>query len=904
MLTAILVASIAVANPVESFVRENPAARLIRSADGSSLVHASGFLAETGAARPEEAARAFLRSHGAAFGIANDQALVRKGAPPVAGAAAIRFERTFQGLPVFGADLVVGVDAQNRIFLVNSGNVAPATWDRHLLGEAQAFGSAVSSFARGARGVEAVSVTAGWKAVAGALHAVYRVDFVARQPAGDWRVFVDAQTGRALFRAPLRSSVNGNVYPVSPAETADALCPLASGKPSICAPTVSIAFPNLSSGTDLGGSQTTVYNCKGADAPTSSAGIPGLCSSVAPLPANGGFGFSADSTFQLNSDDFSAAMAYFHLDKHLAFFKKLDPNLPSGASGRALTGSLPALVNVQEGGKAFENAFYSPLIDAMVFGQGAHADYAYDATVMYHESTHAVVSAWGGFDIGIDAQGGLDEPGAVNEGTADSMAVSETGRSEIGSFLSAVNPSPLPSGRELDDPGVLRSCQGSGTQVTILGGLNALNGLDGEVHDDGEIWNGFYWEVFRGLRAAGVKGCSGTCEAGPAIQYKALQLAAGTGPTLNGYWQTFKSAASALFPSDPRVAAYADCVARRRQMDRCDRTVTVYAGERKLQFVRLRYSPFQIVVPATGAWQFSVCSLNGTPTTAYARRGSPVQLSGIDPTTHDATVTRDASQTFTQACSAGVATFSLTIGGTWYLLFDSPNAFVGTNPGSEIYRVDIAPSGVSARPAATDPGLCATPSSLSIAPASPSVPPRGQATLTATGGSGAGYSWSLATNASGGSIVASSGAYTAGPTGSVKDTVAAADSAGNLSLREVTVTAGVSVSPATASAPARGSVTFAASGGSGTGFTWSLATNASGGSINTSTGAYTAGGTGGVIDTVQVTDSLGNTAAASVSVTAGGGGGGGCGTAGADDGLALALLALALVRRGRAKGAP
>src|SRR5216683_3001698 len=501
VLTAILVASIAVANPVESFVRENPAARLIRSADGSSLVHASGFLAETGAARPEEAARAFLRSHGAAFGIANDQALVRKGAPPVAGAAAIRFERTFQGLPVFGADLVVGVDAQNRIFLVNSGNVAPATWDRHLLGEAQALGAAVSSFAGGARDVEAVSVTAGWKAVAGALHAVYRVDFVARQPAGDWRVFVDAQTGRALFRAPLRSSVNGNVYPVSPAETADALCPLASGKPSICAPTVSIAFPNLSSGTDLGSSQTTVYNCKGADAPTSSAGIPGLCSSVAPLPANGGFGFSADSTFQLNSDDFSAAMAYFHLDKHLAFFKKLDPNLPSGASGRALTGSLPALVNVQEGGKAFENAFYSPLIDAMVFGQGAHADYAYDATVMYHESTHAVVSAWGGFDIGIDAQGGLDEPGAVNEGTADSMAVSETGRSEIGSFLSAVNPSPLPSGRELDDPGVLRSCQGSGTQVTILGGLNALNGLDGEVHDDGEIWNGFYWEVFRGHRA-------------------------------------------------------------------------------------------------------------------------------------------------------------------------------------------------------------------------------------------------------------------------------------------------------------------------------------------------------------------------------------------------------------------
>jgi hypothetical protein len=73
----------------------------------------------------------------------------------------------------------------------------------------------------------------------------------------------------------------------------------------------------------------------------------------------------------------------------------------------------------------------------MVFGQGATADYAYDATVMYHEFTHGVVFAWGGFNRNIDALGGLTEPAAVNEGTADSMAVSENRRSEVGAFIGA-----------------------------------------------------------------------------------------------------------------------------------------------------------------------------------------------------------------------------------------------------------------------------------------------------------------------------------------------------------------------------------------------------------------------------------------------------------------------------------
>jgi MYXO-CTERM domain-containing protein len=61
-------------------------------------------------------------------------------------------------------------------------------------------------------------------------------------------------------------------------------------------------------------------------------------------------------------------------------------------------------------------------------------------------------------------------------------------------------------------------------------------------------------------------------------------------------------------------------------------------------------------------------------------------------------------------------------------------------------------------------------------------------------------------------------------------------------------------------------VNFVASGGSGTGFTWSMIASPSGGTIDGS-GVYTAGGTVGVTDAFRVTDSLGNTAQGVVPVT-------------------------------------
>lgn len=198
---------------------------------------------------------------------------------------------------------------------------------------------------------------------------------------------------------------------------------------------------------------------------------------------------------------------------------------------------------------------------------------------------------------------------------------------------------------------------------------------------------------------------------------------------------------------------------------------------------------------------------------------------------------------------------------------------------------------------------------LSVSPASASAPPRGQVAFGASGGSGTGYAWSLASNASGGAIDPTTGAYRAGAKGSVTDVVRVTDSASSAATASVSVTAGVSISPSTSRVAPGGQISFTATGGSGTGFTWSIPTNASGGSV-TAGGLYTAGAADGVTDVVQVADSLQNVATRDVLVSSAppppggavtGSCASGCSSASAAL-LTLALLAISMTPRGPRRG--
>jgi hypothetical protein len=135
------------------------------------------------------------------------------------------------------------------------------------------------------------------------------------------------------------------------------------------------------------------------------------------------------------------------------------------------------------------------------------------------------------------------------------------------------------------------------------------------------------------------------------------------------------------------------------------------------------------------------------------------------------------------------------------------------------------------------------------------------------GGSGAGFTWSLTSNASGGAINRATGVYTAGSKGNVTDVIEVADSAGNVASVNIAVGPPVAISPSSTMVPAGRTVAFAVMGGSGSGYAWSLLQNNSNATLDPTTGAYKAGLNSG-LDIVQAVDSLGNSGLAAITVTA------------------------------------
>ena len=150
-----------------------------------------------------------------------------------------------------------------------------------------------------------------------------------------------------------------------------------------------------------------------------------------------------------------------------------------------------------------------------------------------------------------------------------------------------------------------------------------------------------------------------------------------------------------------------------------------------------------------------------------------------------------------------------------------------------------------------------------VSPATSTVAAKATVTFSVTAGQGGPYTFSLKASPSGGSIT-SAGAYTAGAIAGT-DVVTATDAKGLTGSASVVVTPGITVLPMYPSAPTKGMITFTASGGSGTGYTWKVATSNSGGTID-ATGHYTAGDKKEVTDELTVTDSVNNATTVDVPV--------------------------------------
>ena len=231
------------------------------------------------------------------------------------------------------------------------------------------------------------------------------------------------------------------------------------------------------------------------------------------------------------------------------------------------------------------------------------------------------------------------------------------------------------------------------------------------------------------------------------------------------------------------------------------------------------------------------------------------------------TVSLAPRQTFPFTATGGTGSgyqYSLTTNGSGATIDATTGAYqAGSTPNSkDVLKVVDSVGNMAVATVIVGTGLVLTPSTLQVAP-------RSFTTLIAKGGSGAGYAFTLTTNASGGTVQNTSGIYHAGPTPGATDVVVVADSLGNTATATITVGAGVTVSAGSLTTPPLGHLTFVAAGGGGGDYQYELRKNGSGGTIDGSSGEYTAGDLPGTTDTIVATDALGNSASVDVTVGAG-----------------------------------
>jgi hypothetical protein len=199
------------------------------------------------------------------------------------------------------------------------------------------------------------------------------------------------------------------------------------------------------------------------------------------------------------NDSFAELMMYANVTRAHDYFK-------STHGMDWLDFPLPALVNVQfkieppvalpgfelgpDGWSYFENAAFFPKetwdaltaqfdlpprdSDTIIFGQARH-DFSYDASVILHEYTHAVVGTGRLNGRVFDRQGLDDSPGAMNEAIADYFAASVADFARVGEYgIGSLEPTAV---RDLASP---RRCP---------------DDLLNEIHADGRIFGSALWAM-------------------------------------------------------------------------------------------------------------------------------------------------------------------------------------------------------------------------------------------------------------------------------------------------------------------------------------------------------------------------------------------------------------------------
>ncbi|HZX08872.1 M4 family metallopeptidase [Kribbella sp.] len=377
------------------------------------------------------------------------------------------YQQTFKGLPVVGGYYAKHVGKNGAVEVADGRDAVPADLDvsAKVAPEAatQAANASVTARARRDAGPEKSLVRqpeatsgAAQLAVIGGPNARVVWNVTSRSTEGVTRSLVDAKTGSVVESKVISDNIDGrgSVFDPNPvvSEQNEKLTDMNDkNQDALFLAQKNVILRNLDGSGKLNGTYVNIKEAKG------------------------GVAQSKNNTFvyQRANDKFEQVMVYYHINQTQEYIQKLgftDVNNESQDFS----------VDTYAG----DNSFYDPSTDMITTGEGG-VDDAEDAEVIWHEYGHAIQ------DDVVPGFGESEQAGAIGEGFGDYWAVTNSVPVSKGFNLPCVmdwDATSYTSG----EPHCLRRTDGTKT----------TDDIDGEVHDDGEIWSRALWDIQQSLGRA------------------------------------------------------------------------------------------------------------------------------------------------------------------------------------------------------------------------------------------------------------------------------------------------------------------------------------------------------------------------------------------------------------------
>ncbi|MEM9555331.1 MAG: peptidase [Acidobacteriota bacterium] len=356
--------------------------------------------------QPDAAARGALESLRGALGLGDSLELVHHATRVGPSATVVRLRQQVDGVPVYGAELVVAITARGRVSSVTStyapnAQAAPAVAaisSDAALDAARAYFAATPDFANETLSEPSLVIYTD----SGFPRLAWRTLTEGYGLTGDWELLVDASTGEVFRVDDRKVYVDGTGVVFTPD-------PLSSA-------TATYGDPGFVDGSDAdtpqlaGETQVVTLHDITENAGTFSLTGPWAEVTDHDSPFKGLFTqASSDWTGNRTDDSFEAANGYFHID---AYMRYLNDTL--GINVRPYQYATGVRFDPSGAGGA-DNSFYSTGTGRLTFGEGG-VDDAEDADVLIHELGHGLHD-W-------ITSGGLSQAQGLSEGVGDFAAVS------------------------------------------------------------------------------------------------------------------------------------------------------------------------------------------------------------------------------------------------------------------------------------------------------------------------------------------------------------------------------------------------------------------------------------------------------------------------------------------------